>query len=217
MRTRSKLLLVALAATVTLLAAAGSATARSFSALDTALLNYISDNLTFSGPSGNRVICDVTLRASLHRSTAKVRGTLIGHINEGRANSCTTDAFGGSNPQARPLITHELPVHLVYESFEGTLPDIRSITFTAVNALFLIDVTEPFGGHVACLYTGNVPVRANGTSTLGTFRVRDLTVLANTALELRDELENAVFENCDREGSLIGRFIPQSEVRIRLI
>jgi hypothetical protein len=123
MRTRSKLILAGLTASLLMGLAVSSATAGRLSVSNTrfrvtwAALRFSSIEL--EAP----IICPVTLEGSFHSATIrKTRGALIGAVTKGIVKS---ESCEGGNAT---ILQESLPWHVTYESFEGTLPRIESIT-----------------------------------------------------------------------------------------
>src|SRR5215207_2569004 len=138
MRHRYKLLLIAMTAAITLASAVGTASAnRGFEVEPTREVSAIFRELTFGGGFGN-IICPVTVHGSLHRSIAKVVGTLAG-----MASSVSIDITGCRESFGVGNITDVrilgLPWHRTYESFTGTLPNITAINTVVVGVQILVD------------------------------------------------------------------------------
>lgn len=142
----SKVWLALLAATVTLGALVGTASARNLSS-SSQTIRATWTSMEFAAPNaGVNVRCQVTLEGSLHtRTIAKVLGSLIGYITRADVNegSCT----GG---RARPR-NETLPWHVTYQGFTGTLPNITSEKTSVPNSAFDI-IASFFGIPVTCTY-----------------------------------------------------------------
>lgn len=147
-------------------------------------------SLTFTSGSGTSIVARVTLRASLHNSIEKVRGTLLGYITDCRTSEARVV---GIEVAAAIRCSLTLPWHVTYQSFTGTLPTITGIGAEITSATFLIEV--PLVG-TACLYRGNQPIRANAPS------VTRLTLTA-TAIPLSVTLRSC---ESDREIRVAGSF-----------
>jgi hypothetical protein len=114
--------------------------------------------------AGVTVRCPVTVEGSFHSSTiSKTAGALIGYIS--RAIIGEASCSGG---RARTL-TENLPWHIRYASFEGTLPNITRVNLNVIGIRFLLLATFPIIGSVSCLYVTEAshpatmsPVRENG-------------------------------------------------------
>lgn len=101
--------------------------------------------VNFSGGFGTTE-CAVTLEGSFHsRTLAKVVGALTGYVT--RAVIGGTHCIRGS----ATILNASLPWHTRYQSFEGTLPNITSITATVTGVSF--NMKEPAFG-VECLASG---------------------------------------------------------------
>src|SRR5580765_3632601 len=108
MRTRSKLLLAALATTAFMSIAVSSANARRFE-ISNQRFRAVWTFLEFTA-NGHVILCPVTLEGSFHsRTLSKVSGQLIGYVTNAfvPATECVT---GG---RARAL-TETLPWHMQY-------------------------------------------------------------------------------------------------------
>jgi hypothetical protein len=145
MRTRSKLMLVGLGATLLLALNIGTAGARSLSIFPSQSFRTTFNDLEFS-VGEIRDDCRVTLEGSLHaRTIAKVAGALVGYVTRVQTGQCSVT-------ETR-ILTETLPWHIRYNSFSGTLPNITllfvrvrgafSVTFCLVatdfSARFLVD------------------------------------------------------------------------------
>jgi hypothetical protein len=190
MRTRSRLLFAALAATMLMSFAASSASARRFEVSERHFL-AIWTSLEFV-LGGNAILCPVTLEGSFHsRTLSKVSGQLVGYISNAVVNSplCT-------NGTATVLPT-SLPWHLRYDSFRGTLPSITGVLLQLIRASFRIADTVGF----SCLAETKATEPAHGI----------VEVTAGVARTLRaDELKEI---NCPFLGR--GRFRGTAEVFVQ--
>lgn len=119
MRTRSKLLLAGLTATLALAATLSSASANRLSFSTRAFtIAWASLNLSTTGGVGP-IRCPVTISGNFHSSTiSKVGSSLIGLINRGTAASAS--CTGGT----LTIDQEALPWHVRYSAFRGTLPNI---------------------------------------------------------------------------------------------
>jgi hypothetical protein len=122
--------------------------------------------VNFSGGFGTTV-CALTLEGSLHsRTIQKIALRLIGYITRANVGSCTQGSA--------TVLAETLPWHLTYRLFEGTLPNIRSITAELSNAS--VQIREPVFG-LTCLY------RSGGGSEPIQFRfIRELGVLERAVI-----------------------------------
>jgi hypothetical protein len=148
MRTRSKLILAGLTASLLMGLAVSSATAGRLSVSNTkfrvtwAALKF--DGLEFESP----VICPVTFEGSFHSATIrKTRGALIGAVTRAIVNGAEPPCEGGR----ATILQESLPWHVTYESFGGTLPRIREVTLLLRRYEFRVEIFIGFG-NIACLY-----------------------------------------------------------------
>jgi hypothetical protein len=201
---RSKLILAGLAAALVMAFAANSASAERLSVSHSELFNATWSRLTFASGGANAAICDVTLEGSFHyRTLLKVTGSLVGYITRAIARNCIEGSA--------TVLTTNLPWHIRYQGFEGTLPNITALRVRLILAEFQIKerifgttcltrttATEPSegairlsGGNERRLVTGltadqNARIRCgilNGQFQ-GTATVRELTG-GNTNLLVR--------------------------------
>jgi hypothetical protein len=118
------------------------------------------------------VTCPVTLQGSFHsRTISKVCGQLIGHIAKASVAQTEPPCSGGSET----VLTENLPWHIQYTSFAGTLPLISRLRIAIVGARFLIR-DEGF----SCLWQSGqrTPLMADiAISANRIHRVEGLTVL----------------------------------------
>jgi hypothetical protein len=128
---RSKLILAGLAATLVMAFAANSASARNISISHGELFNAIWRPLRFVSSGLTAASCNVTLEGSFHyRTFLKVRESLVGYITRAIARECT---IGSAT-----ILTTNLPWHIRYQGFEGTLPNITAIRIRLILAEFRI-------------------------------------------------------------------------------
>lgn len=140
MRTRSKLIMAGMCASLLLAFAVGTASANELAVseenftIEWSPLNFIAGGTTTS--------CDVTLDGTFHElEIAKVEEALIGNITGASVANCL-------NGGAATVLTGDLPWHVVYYEFEGALPNIESVTLGLIGAAFRVD---PAGITPACL------------------------------------------------------------------
>lgn len=154
MRTRSKLLLVALTTTAVFSLAVSAASARRLEVSEQRFL-AIWTSLNFSGGFGPTVLCPVTLAGSFHsRTISKVSGQLVGYVTE-----ASVDSPNCTNGHAT-VRTETLAWHVQYNSFTGTLPEIGTIKIQLVGARFRIE-----DSGVTCESTTSQSRPAFGTIT----------------------------------------------------
>jgi hypothetical protein len=165
MRTRSKLILAALTASLLMGLAVSSATAGRFSTSNTRFRVTWNELRFFSDEAAFEQTCRVTLEGSFHSATVrKLPGTLIGAITRGIVDSA--NCRGILEPRRATVLQETLPWHLTYESFAGTLPDITSITVLLRRYDFQISAFL-LGATVNCLYldAGRLEENLAGTIT----------------------------------------------------
>jgi hypothetical protein len=129
MRTRSKVILAALSASLLLGLAASSASAGRLSTTN-ARFRVTWNALRFAEPGGGGITltCRVTLEGSFHSTTLrKVAGALIGAVT--RAFVDSTNCRGNNEPHRASVLQETLPWHVTYEGFGGVLPNITEVTF----------------------------------------------------------------------------------------
>lgn len=125
MRTSLKLGVAALAATLLLSAAVGSASAGKLS-INNQNLRITFSRLEFSA-SEFTIRCSVTVEGSFHtRTMAKVVGSLVGAITKStvKQETCTggsAASFNGIERYNGTTTPNTLPWHLTYEGFTGEL------------------------------------------------------------------------------------------------
>jgi hypothetical protein len=128
MRTRSKLILTGLAATLLMAFAVNTASASRLSVSNGNLFRAYWPSLRFGAFGVTAADCAVTLDGSFHSATfAKVNRALIGHVTLASVGRCVT----GSATALRET----LPWHLNYGGFEGRLPTPAPI-LRLLNAAF---------------------------------------------------------------------------------
>jgi hypothetical protein len=129
MRTRSKLILAGLGATLLMAFAINTAAARNFS-VDNQRFRGTFNDMEFEAAFFVRDHCKITLEGSLHtRTMAKVAGSLVGYITRVDIGACT---------EPTTILTSTLPWHVSYESFSGRLPNITLIILRASNTAFRV-------------------------------------------------------------------------------
>jgi hypothetical protein len=157
MRTRSKVLLAALAAAVVLGALASDAGARRFEVSEQHF-RAVFENLKFIGSIGTsfEIVCRTTLEGSFHsRTISKVCGQLIGFITRAFVQRpCTGGGevwfLNGSEVQEGVTLGQTLPWHIRYDGFAGVLPRITRINIQVISYSLLV-----FFSLSRCLYLSN--------------------------------------------------------------
>lgn len=103
-------------------------------------IRFTQPDFTINGGPGFTVSCPVTIEGSFHaRTISKTANGLIGYITS--AAVVTAACTGGR------LIPLNLPWHIQYSSFTGTLPAIRTIEMHTVNEAWLAEIPP-----LSCLY-----------------------------------------------------------------
>jgi hypothetical protein len=176
MRTRSKLILAALTASLLMGLAVSSASANRLSTSNTRF-RVTWANLDLRDVGGNiHIICPVTLEGSFHSATLrKVTGALIGAITRGIVNGSEPPCTGGT----ATILQESLPWHVTYEGFRGTLPAITSIELLLRRYAFRVE-TEVLFVRVACLYRDRGRVEENLRGTLAVGANGQVTTLTPT-------------------------------------
>ena len=165
MRTSVKLLLSALAASLLLAAAVGTASASRIS-VSNQNIRVTWSRLTFEG--GAAIVCAVTIEGSFHtRTIEKVARSLIGAITKAIVNraSCTGgtgSTFNGVETYNGRVPANTLPWHVTYESFRGTLPNITAVNILLSRFRFGIEIPGICTGEV-----GNATDNVTGEAAVG--------------------------------------------------
>jgi hypothetical protein len=169
MRNRSKLLLAALTAAVTLGALVSSSTANRLALSSQGYKATWPSFELVGGPFGT-VRCPVTMEGSFHsRTLSKVSEQLVGYVSGVTVG--TTSCTGG---RARALL-EALPWHVRYETFIGTLPEITAIELKIKFVTLIVESANLF-----CLYT------ASATSPMKVIVNRNTTTHAATSMRINE-------------------------------
>jgi hypothetical protein len=179
---------------------------RSFSVINNTLLTYAA-RLTIAGSgSGNRLICNITLTASIHSAFAKVRGSLLGFVNGGSVSGCINNL--GTTIIAGVLAEHRRPWHITLESFRGTLPRITEILFLLHDIGFLTSEPEPLSsGRLRCLYGSDIAVETAGRTGAAEYTIERFSLQSPNVVPLvEDGLNEAFFLECASQGEAMGTF-----------
>jgi len=153
MRTRSKLALMGLGATILMAFVVSTASARNLS-ISNQNLRVTFNNLELGIEGFATTTCHVTLEGSLHsRTIAKVLESLIGYITRVTTGNCN----------AGVTILRTLPWHVRYRGFSGTLPNITLLFIRNMNTTFNV---EP-GAFINCLATANIDSRLIRSTATG--------------------------------------------------
>jgi hypothetical protein len=203
---RSKLILAGLVAALVLAFGTNGASARNLSFSHGALFNASWRQVRFS--SGGSVVseCDVTLEGSFHyRTMLKVREALIGAISRVVANNCRTGSA--------TVLSTNLPWHIRYQSFEGTLPNITGIRAVLVLAEFRVH-ERIFGTE--CLTITSAAAGAAGIARLSAGSERRLVIglTADPANRIRCGILEGSFEGTGTIAELPGG---NTNILVRLI
>lgn len=133
MRTRSKLIISGLAATLLMAFAVSSASASRLS-VSNRNIRAVWTLLTLSA-AGQEVTCPVTLEGSFHSATlAKRVGALIGHVSRASVRGGRAECLNTGTASITAL-----PWHIVYGGFQGTLPRPTGVVLHLVGARFTVD------------------------------------------------------------------------------
>jgi hypothetical protein len=128
---RTKLILAGLTAALVMAFATTNATARNISISHNELFNATWSQIRFVSGGTTAGECDITLEGSFHyRTFIKLRETLVGYITRAIAGNCRTGSA--------TVLTTNLPWHIRYQGFQGTLPNISGIRFRLILAEFRI-------------------------------------------------------------------------------
>jgi hypothetical protein len=208
MRHTTKLVFAALAATILMSFAVGSASARRFEVSEQGFLIRWSQLAFVAGSF--RISCPVTLEGSFHsRTLSKVCGQLIGYISRAQVPIPPEERCLGGRARA---LTESLPWHILYVSFAGRLPNITSIRVKLINARFLVEPN--IGSCLAITSTtrpamGDISVAAGG-------EVSTLTALPEFQIPLTGL-------GCPSEGHFEGAgevftlITPQTRIKVKLV
>ncbi len=160
MRNRSKLLLAALTAALTLGALISTAGANRLALSNNAFRATWNPMVFGAGTGFGEVRCPVTIEGSFHsRTLSKNPEQLIGYVTSAIVNGAR--CAGGS---AR-ILTESLPWHLEYESFVGRLPRIEAVNLNVVGGKFLVRSNLL---NIECLYTSTATEPMKGAVNLNT-------------------------------------------------
>jgi hypothetical protein len=131
---------------------------------------------------GIEIICDSTMVKDVHSLIPKTVGALFGFVTDLRFANCRESVLGGA-AVVRPL---ELPWHIQYQSFTGTLPRITFVLVKIVNARILIEARP-----LRCLYRGDIPIFKSGRIGANGLTVESLISLEDNQLPLFRALEGS--------------------------
>ena len=194
MRRCNELLLAVLA---TLALATGAASASRGLEVGTPGTIRNGGRLTFGG-GGFTIVCSFTKVLTLHRSIAKTAGTLVGYVKDMRIDNC-------ERGQLRPL-AGQLPWHVVYRSFSGTLPRIAVVRLAIIGLEYLLEAFFALG---RCLYRGD-PAVITGPNE----RVTEVRVERTPSISLWEESLSPT--ECPSEWSVSGTLRVTPTLTLRL-
>lgn len=187
MRTSVKLLMLAIIAALTLSSLAQIASANRALTIESAgAIRATARSLTFSESEG-AITAEITLEGSLHRgATPKVERVLSGFVLTVNTANCRAIFF------ACTVRVLNLPWHMRYVSFRGTLPNITGIRLE-MTGVFLLEIPI---ARKRCLYFGTIQADTSNPVTR-------LVVLPNTA-SLVTDLNGG--SRCEATGEFSGAF-----------
>jgi hypothetical protein len=120
---------VALALAATLAVAVQTASAGRLSSSSSTIRNTFRTLIVAAGEVADT--CELTLEGSFHtRTIAKSLGALLGYVTRVETANCTSRTT---------ILRTNLPWHLTYEGFSGSLPNITLFFSLVRNAEFLIE------------------------------------------------------------------------------
>jgi hypothetical protein len=207
MRTPSKLVLLALAKSMVFSLAVSSASARRIEVSNQNFLAIWTSLRFASGALG--VNCKVTLEGSFHsRTLSKVSGQLIGYVTEAEVagEMCT----GGS----ATVLRENLPWHVRYSSFTGTLPNITGIRIQLIGARFAVEL------GIECLATTTAAAPAFGLITIASGVAREIR--AEGTIPCIERLGGSVNGTFSGTGEVflqtpLGRGLISTRINVRLV
>lgn len=158
-------LVATVAATLALALCASGAGAESGISFAVSESSSIFRSLTFEA-NGTEVICEFAIALTLHESTAKVAGTLMGQalvaVNTGECEGGDAGLYSGRER----VRGYQGPYHVQYSSFAGTLPNITQLTFLVVGPRLWIEL----GGTALCNSNNTLQFSTSGGNpALGLF------------------------------------------------
>jgi hypothetical protein len=148
MRTRSKLILAGLTASLIMGLAVELASAGRISTSNQRFRVTWSTLSVASLENEFSIRCPLTLEGSFHSATVrKTRGALIGALTRATINGSEPPCTGGR----LTVLQESLPWHVTWEGFRGTLPRIEAITFLLSRYAWRGEATV-LGFRIACLF-----------------------------------------------------------------
>ena len=187
MKNRTKLLLAALTAAITLGALVGTTSANRI-ALSNNTFRATWSRIRFIGFAS--IECQVTMEGSFHsRTLAKVAEGLIGYVT--RATVAEGACTGGSVR----VLAATLPWHIRFESFSGTLPNITVAWKRIVGAAFQVSF-----GSSACLIASTAASPLKGGANISGGVVENLRINESASIPISSG--NAIV--CGNSGRIEG-------------
>ncbi len=147
----------ALATVLALMLAVGVAGAREGIAVEPVNPLIAFSDLSFEGGLGLPVRCDVTIRMTLE-AWSKTANALAGQAYVTFDTFNCTQGDAGILVGGRRVVDAQGPYHVTYDSFEGALPNITSITVRVNNII----LWTSYRG-IECLTNGAVDIAATTT------------------------------------------------------
>jgi hypothetical protein len=185
-----KLIFAALIAALVMTVATSGATARNLSISHGELFNAVWRPVSFASGGANAAVCNVTLEGSFHYRTAlKVRDSLLGYITRAIIRECTEGSA--------TILTTNLPWHIRYQGFEGTLPNISAIRLRLILAEFQLK-ERIFGATCLTRSTATEPTEGAVRLSAGTERRLVVGLTADERATIRCGILNGVFTGTAR-------------------
>lgn len=177
MRIHTRVLMAGLAVTMLMAFAVTAASAGRLSSSNQ-LIRSTYRRLTFAVSGLPSDTCQVTLEGSLHtRTITKSAGTLLGLITRVTTAACSL-----------PTTILNLPWHVRYNSFSGTLPNITLLTVTVSRASFGAGIFT-----IGCL--GEPEIEGNFVRNTATGAITAVRVVTRAGFPVRSYPSN----NCPEE------------------
>jgi len=154
MRTRSKLLLAGLTATLLLAIGVAGASAGRLSITNANKTFRVTwSSLELQNQNITTIRCPITMEGSFHSATIqKTLRALIGHVSRATVGNSACTSGHATVEQAN------LPWHVQYRGFTGSLPTINGVVLGLVNAKFRVESS----GGLRCTTTTTETEPAQG-------------------------------------------------------
>jgi hypothetical protein len=121
--------------------------------------------------------CNLTLLGSFHTATiAKAHGTLIGHITHASVGECNPGV-------SATMLASDLPWHVQYRGFSGSLPSISSVTIAIIDFAFRFDPD----GLPSCLFVTSDEEPAIGIASISGSTITEMRLDENAEISLEGE------------------------------